>query len=267
MVRTADQTATNAEASTTNEPGYCLKWSRQRADIGSCYPDAATAWAHANNRHPGDRNPPRGAMVYWTGGASGYGHIAVALGGGKVRSTDSGGAGKPATVDIGWPEKHWGLPYAGWADNVNEVTIPGVGAGAGGGEDMAHYDHAVRRADTPLKAGDWYVIPWESVSGEGAFKAGEQGCRIGGRAYSAVLHLTLEAPTGSTIRMRCTEYNPDTKKDEETNPQTEALATSGNSATTHAQIGAVKSGRRLRFWVACTADAKMIDADAAVLSW
>jgi len=67
-------------------------------------------------------------MVYWLGGSSGYGHIAVAVGNGKVRSTDAGGSGKVATVDIGWPESHWGLPYAGWADNVNDVTIPGVGS-------------------------------------------------------------------------------------------------------------------------------------------
>jgi len=66
-------------------------------------------------------------MCYWVGGTHGYGHIAVALGNGKVRSTDAGGPGKVATVDLGWVESHWGLPYVGWADNVNDVIIPGVG--------------------------------------------------------------------------------------------------------------------------------------------
>jgi hypothetical protein len=127
MVRDAEATARNAEASHTNSPGYCLQWSRERADIAAMYPDAATAWKYAHHRHKGDRNPPRGAMVYWLGGSSGYGHIAVALGNGKVRSTDAGGAGEVATVDVGWPERAWGLPYAGWADNVNNVIIPGVG--------------------------------------------------------------------------------------------------------------------------------------------
>jgi len=124
MVRDAEATAQNAEASSTNSPGYCLQWSRERAAINAAYPDAATAWRNTNDRHPGNRNPPRGAMAYWTGGSSGYGHIAVSLGGGRVRSTDAGGRGKVATVDLSWPEQAWGLPYAGWAWDVNETTIP-----------------------------------------------------------------------------------------------------------------------------------------------
>lgn len=127
MVRNAESTAENAEASATNSPGYCLQWSRERAAIGALQPDAASAWNHAMRRHPGDRNPPRGAMVYWLGGSHGYGHIAVAVGGGRIRSTDAGGSGRVATVDVGWPERAWGLSYAGWADNVNDQTIPDVG--------------------------------------------------------------------------------------------------------------------------------------------
>ena len=127
MVKNAEATAATAEARSSNKPGYCLQWSRECAAIGSLYPDAATAWRMAHHRHKGDRHPPRGAMVYWLGGSHGYGHIAPSLGDGRIRSTDAGGAGKVATVDLGWVESHWGLPYAGWADNVNDVIIPGVG--------------------------------------------------------------------------------------------------------------------------------------------
>lgn len=132
MVRNAEETARSAEASTSNGVGMCLQWSRERATIPALHPDAATAWKHAVHRHKKDRNPPRGAMVYWTGGSKGYGHIAVSLGNGKIRSSDAGGSGKPATVALTWPEQRWGMPYAGWADNVNDRVIPGVG---GGGED------------------------------------------------------------------------------------------------------------------------------------
>lgn len=128
MVNDSETTARNAEQTHTNDPGMCLQWSRQRAAIGSRYGDAATAWRNTNDRHPGDRNPPRGAMVYWTGGSQGYGHIAPSLGGGKVRSTDAGGKGKVATVDLGWVESAWRMPYAGWAWDVNEVTIPNANA-------------------------------------------------------------------------------------------------------------------------------------------
>jgi len=124
MVNNAETTARNAEADSTNKPGYCLQWCREKAGIGSLYSDASTAWRNTNDRHPGDKNVPRGAMAYWTGGSHGYGHIAVGVGGGKVRSTDAGGSGKVATVSIDWFAQHWGLPYAGWAWDVNEVTIP-----------------------------------------------------------------------------------------------------------------------------------------------
>jgi hypothetical protein len=127
MTNNAEQTAQSAEGSHTwDPPGYCLQWSRLRADIPSKYPDATTAWKNATGKHPGDRNPPRGAAVYWTGGSQGYGHICISVGGGRVRSTDAGGAGNVATVPLDWFERNWGLPYAGWADSINQVTIPGV---------------------------------------------------------------------------------------------------------------------------------------------
>ena len=138
MTRNAEQTASNAEAQTHNDPGMCLQWSRQRADIAALHPDAATAWKHATNRHKGDPGVPRGGMAYWTGGSKGYGHIAVGVGGGKVRSTDAGGSGKVATVSVGYIADVWGLTYAGWADNVNDVVIPGVGSG--GDDDMQTSD-------------------------------------------------------------------------------------------------------------------------------
>jgi hypothetical protein len=124
VVHNAEQTAKNAEADQTNEPGYCLQQCRTWAGIAAGYPDASTAWRNTNDRHPGNRTPPRGSAVYWTGGSKGYGHIAISLGNGKVRSTDAGGAGQCATVSLGWVESHWGLPYAGWAWDINEVTIP-----------------------------------------------------------------------------------------------------------------------------------------------
>jgi len=124
MVNTSTQTARNAELDASNPPGYCLAQTRMWAGINSGYPDAATAWRNANDKHR-DRKPPRGAAVYWTGGSKGYGHIAISLGGGNVRSTDADGAGKVATRTLGWFDRHWKtLRYAGWAWDINEVTIP-----------------------------------------------------------------------------------------------------------------------------------------------
>lgn len=267
VVRNAEQTATSAEQSTSNSPGYCLQWSRERATIGALQPDAATAWKHAFNRHPGDRNPPRGAMVYWLGGSHGYGHIAVSVGGGRVRSTDSGGTGVPATVELSWPEQHWGLPYAGWADNVNDVAIPGVGTGdSGKDDDMPQYDHAACKRATKLPAGEWVGIEWTDVGSGSAFTKGSKAAKLGGRTYSAVLHVTVaDAEPGSTIRLRTIEAESGNTAEE--NPVTEVIATGGGSAGTHAQVGHVKSGRDLRFRIKADKGGTLTAADAAVVSW
>ena len=128
MVFTAEQTARNAEKDFANQPGMCLQVCRTWAGINAKYPDASTAWRNANNRHPGDRTSiPRGAAVYWTGGSKGYGHIAISLGKGLVRSTDANGQGRVASRPLAWFDASWpSLKYAGWADNINEVTIPGA---------------------------------------------------------------------------------------------------------------------------------------------
>ena len=127
MVFTATVTARNAEADVYNAIGYCLQQSRIWAGIPARYPDAATAWRNVDleARNYGDRRPPRGAAVYWIGGSRGYGHIAVSLGAGRIRSTDAGGAGRVATRTLGWFDRQWpSLTYMGWSWDINEVTIP-----------------------------------------------------------------------------------------------------------------------------------------------
>ena len=124
MVYTAAVCARNAENDRFNDPGMCQQQVRIWCGVGARYPDAATAWRNTNDRHPGNRNPPRGAPVFWTGGSAGHGHVAMSLGNGKVRSTDAGGRGVVATVDLGFFERVWHLKYGGWAWDINEVTIP-----------------------------------------------------------------------------------------------------------------------------------------------
>lgn len=124
----AGETVAAAKSSTVNVPGRCLAWSREQAGIPSGYLDAATAWHHATGRRPGDADPPRGAAVYWTGGTNGYGHVAISIGNGTVRSSDAAGAGQVGTIRIEQLTREWGLQYAGWADTINGYRIPGVAA-------------------------------------------------------------------------------------------------------------------------------------------
>lgn len=64
-------------------------------------------------RHDKDRNPPPGALLYWTTGSR-AGHIAIYLGGGKIASNDILRVKYIDVVDADLIEKKWGAVYVGW---------------------------------------------------------------------------------------------------------------------------------------------------------
>lgn len=131
-MRNREEAAKVAEADTTNGPGMCQLQTREWLDApsagdfdGDGAADAEDGW----KREPAsarrfDRNPPRGVPVTWLGGPNDNGHRALSLGNGKIRSTDAGGRGKVATVDLSWVERNWGLSYAGWSTTINGLPIP-----------------------------------------------------------------------------------------------------------------------------------------------
>jgi len=131
MAYTRSEVVSRALAARTNVPGTCYMWTRTMAGSPSVGDvdrdgdaDAVDGWKAAKHRHPGHRTPPAGVPVFWSGGRNGYGHAAISLGDGKIRSTDAGGSGKIATVDLRWVEREWGLTYLGWSDDLNGVVIP-----------------------------------------------------------------------------------------------------------------------------------------------
>lgn len=85
-------------------------------------PDAITSWEWALHKHPNDRNPPAGAPVYYRGGQ--YGHIAISVGGGRIRSTDCHTSGMVSEQPLDWPEKNWGYPYLGWTEDLSKERLP-----------------------------------------------------------------------------------------------------------------------------------------------
>lgn len=89
--------------------------------------DAEDGWKSEplSARH-GDRNPPAGVPVSYLGGSRDNGHRAISLGNGKIRSTDAGGSGVTATVDLAWPERTWGLKYVGWSETIDGIPIPPI---------------------------------------------------------------------------------------------------------------------------------------------
>jgi hypothetical protein len=111
--------------------GYCAKWTREQYGIpssgdadGDGDVDAVDAWKRAAGKHPGDKFPPPGVPVFWSGGRKGYGHIAISWPNGRIRGTDSPTAGRIGTVDLEWVSRNWGLTYVGWAEGLSGVMIP-----------------------------------------------------------------------------------------------------------------------------------------------
>jgi len=111
--------------------------------LGVYAPYALHAWRGAEHKHPGDKNPPAGVPVYWDHGTQNvWGHVALSVGGGRVRST---GIGRPTDVGeltIDELSRSWGRTYLGWAEDMYGTRIPGV---AGGEEQDMTTDDSVRR--------------------------------------------------------------------------------------------------------------------------
>lgn len=105
--------------------GYCLIFVRTAFGVGSRYASAASAWEHAEHRHP-ETDPdkiPRGVPVFWTGGSHGYGHIALSRGDGTCWTTDLIRPGKVDVAPIAEVHTRWGLTLVGWTEDINGVRV------------------------------------------------------------------------------------------------------------------------------------------------
>ena len=87
----------------------------------------------AANRHY-DRTPPKGAIVFFSAGRNGYGHICISVGGGNVVSTDIPSSGRVGVTSIAAIEKAWGRKFLCWTNWVMgyNVTTAKPAAPAGG---------------------------------------------------------------------------------------------------------------------------------------
>jgi hypothetical protein len=98
--------------------GMCDRFVAQMYGFSSSgYATAVKNWQStpASLRHPGDWNAPAGALMYWSGGSTGAGHVAISLGNGSIISTDATGPGVVGVIDAKVPTNKWGHPYLGWS--------------------------------------------------------------------------------------------------------------------------------------------------------
>ncbi|MFC0627456.1 CHAP domain-containing protein [Kribbella deserti] len=123
----ADQAIARARA-LVGSRGYYQLCARLAANIWgrprSGYYSAATQWQHMQaigQAHPGDRNPPAGALLFWdTGGP--YGHVAVYIGKGHIVSNDihdqHPGQGGVYLAELETIEGTWAATYQGWSPPI-----------------------------------------------------------------------------------------------------------------------------------------------------
>lgn len=100
--------------------GYCLEFVVDAysqgggANIGAA--DSAVAYwsGHASLQHPGDTNPPYGALVFWGAtSANAYGHVGISLGDGTVISSYEESTHAIHIFSIA-DRNNAGYPYLGW---------------------------------------------------------------------------------------------------------------------------------------------------------
>lgn len=113
----AAQAIAKAKSFKTYAVGRCDEFVAMVYGFGSSgYATAVKNWQGTPEslRHPGDWNAPAGALMYWSGGSTGAGHVAISLGNGSIISTDATGPGIVGVIDAKTPTAKWGHPYLGW---------------------------------------------------------------------------------------------------------------------------------------------------------
>jgi hypothetical protein len=124
-----DEAVDNGRGYSSYDTGMCQKYVRGPCwEVGSLYGSAIEAWNGATEKHPGDRNPPIGAPVYYSGGS--YGHAVIYVGNGNVRSTDTPSSGGVGEKPIAYYEgPGWNKTFLGWTGDINGVDLPLSGDG------------------------------------------------------------------------------------------------------------------------------------------
>lgn len=125
-VRTGKAAMDWARSQTRKIPsGMCQQFTRMAFNVGPGFPTASSAWSGSNKRHQTDdpSKVPPAVPVYFLGGSQGYGHAAVSLGNGLVRSTDWPRRYSVGTARISDIERSWGQRFVGWTEDINGVTV------------------------------------------------------------------------------------------------------------------------------------------------
>lgn len=137
VIRSAKQALAVADNTTQCEPNRCQRITQSYYNVSGTVDidkdgdnDAIDGWLSEpkSKRHPGDRKPPAGFPVAFSGGENG--HRAISRGGGIIRSTDFNGTtkrfekGVVGNGTIAEVEKAMSKTYVGWSETIKGNLIP-----------------------------------------------------------------------------------------------------------------------------------------------
>lgn len=113
---------------TDGQRNHCLLNVRQAYGIAGKYPTAYAAWLGAGGHDGANTHyaltPVRGSVVFWSGGSSGAGHVAIVEDSTHCWTTDwNGKRGQWTLIKISDVARVWGLHYVGWSETLNGVRI------------------------------------------------------------------------------------------------------------------------------------------------
>lgn len=134
MLSSYGQALAKAQATASWAVGMCDNFVANMYGLtASGYTTAISHWNSipSQYKHPGDGNPPAGALVFWSGGSNGFGHVAISDGKGYIYSTDMPHSGNVGHVPLSQISNQWGLKYQGWAEPYFGGQVVGTGTYAG----------------------------------------------------------------------------------------------------------------------------------------
>ena len=129
-IATPAQAIAKANSIHSGYAGMCLKFVQDCYNAAARFPSALAAWQGSTARHALGRSVsgvPQGAPLYMTDGNP-NGHVAIYLGGGRMRTTNSAD-GKIHTDPVSLWTGKYGYRLQGWTSDIEGQAIPGLGKG------------------------------------------------------------------------------------------------------------------------------------------
>lgn len=129
-IATPAQAIAKANGIHSGYAGMCLKFVQDCYNAAARFPSALAAWQGSTARHALGRSVsgvPQGAPLYMTDGNP-NGHVAIYLGGGRMRTTNSAD-GRIHTDPVSLWTGKYGYRLQGWTSDIEGQAIPGLGKG------------------------------------------------------------------------------------------------------------------------------------------